>query len=178
MPSLLQQLAEAVVSGAGGHGRGKQGSRPPLDIAAMSLMLEIVSCVREALIGFDRKPDPDTGESVRDLASELLRHPDEADAVDWWTSQFRSWGGQIRAAISSDPDRPTRLWGVACPECSVKFIPEIRDGEQVKRPAVFVHWNRKLLQAIECSACTASWFRGEQLDQLVDRMRLQVDASP
>lgn len=169
MPSLFDQLAEAVQSGAGGMGHGKQQSRPPLDIACMSLLLEIADTVADACRSYSLKRTFDTPKDLRQVASQLLRVGDE-DLTSWWTDQLRSWCGQIKAAISCDPDRSWRLHGLACPECGADSIPERTPDGTMRTPAIEVVWRAGLVRAVACRMCGATWMRGEGLDTLAERV--------
>jgi hypothetical protein len=170
MPSLLAQLIEAVQTGAGGSGKGKQESRPPLDIACMSLLLEIAGDIAEACRSFDIKRDFDIEKDLRHLASAVTAVPDNGDEIDWWTERVRRWCGQIRATISSDPDRSWRLHGVPCPDCGTKHVTEQQNGETLRTPVIQVKWVRGLVRYIQCQACEAVWYRGADLEQLAERL--------
>jgi hypothetical protein len=178
--SLLDQLTEAVQSGSGESGRGVQGSRPPLDVACVSLLIDIAEAVREACRGFDIKRQFDTAKDLRRLASRLVAEQDNDDEIDWWVDALHGWCRHIRSAISIDPDRSWRLHGVPCPDCRTMHILENDDGQAVRRPAIHVIWASGLVRAIQCQACEATWYRGTSLDALVgqiEQQRLQQRAS-
>jgi hypothetical protein len=162
LPSLLDQLAEAVQTGRGGNGRGKQGSRPPLDIAAMSLLIEIAGTTRDALRGYAIKRSGDTPRDIRALASQLLRVADDT-LTQAWIGQIQHWAGQIRATISNDQDRPWHLHGLPCPECKATSVPN-PNGEGGRLAAVTATWSRGYVRAVECHMCGWCVFRGGELD--------------
>lgn len=168
--SLLEQLTEAVQSGAGDSGPGVQGSRPPLDVACVSLLIEISDAVRDGCRGFDIKRRFDTAADLRQLASRLTREQDNTDEIAWWVEALRGWCSRIRATISSDPDRSWRLHGIPCPDCSTRYVHEWDDGQKLRRPAIHVIWSNGLVRAIQCNACAATWYRGTDLDDLCARL--------
>lgn len=170
LPSLFDQLTEAVQSGPGSGGHGRQGSRPPLDVECVSLLLDIAGAVADACRGLELKRTFDTPEDLRSVVSRLIREPDSGDEQDWWVTQIRAWCGQIRATISSDPDRPWELHDVPCPECGARTTHSNNDTERVRRPAITVWWSRGYVRAVECRVCTAVWYRGTDLETLVERM--------
>lgn len=175
LPSLYDQLAEAVQNGAGSQARGVQASRPPLDAIALSLLVDIDGTIREACRDRDVKRAFDTHRDLRGLASSLLRES-EGDELDWWTGKLGEWAGEIRAVISSDPDRPTRLHSIPCPACRATHVTE-RDGtDHVRRPAIVVSWANGYVRAVECRMCGAVWFRGADLEKLADDLITFRDA--
>lgn len=176
MASLLDQLTEAVQSGAGSReGSGVEGSRAPLDVACLSLLFDITETIRDAMRSFDVKRTFDTGRDLRALVSRLTREPDSDEEQEWWVGRVNGWCGQIKATISSDPDRPWQLHNVPCPECRAKTVTVAEDGEEVRKAAVLVTWSRELVRAVECRACGAVWYRGTDLETLVERMLARHD---
>lgn len=168
LPSLFDQLVEAVQSGRGSEGHGRQASRPPLDIACVSLLIEIAEAVADAMRSYERNRTFHTPTDLRSVASSVVADPDGDQ--DWWTEQIQSWCGQIRAVISNDVDRPWHLHGVACPECAAIHVTNPEDGELVRRPAVVVTWARGYVRAVECRMCGAVWYRGSDLERLVEKI--------
>lgn len=170
MSSLFDQLSDAVQTGAGTQAHGVQGSKPPLDTACLSLLIEIAEAVADACRSLTVRRSFDTPTDLRAVVSEMGRRTDDGDEQDWWVGQLNSWCGQIRAAISSDPDRPWQLHNVACPDCAARTVPVADAGETVRRSAVLVTWSRGYVRAVECRACGAVWYRGADLDRLVEQM--------
>jgi hypothetical protein len=176
LPCLFMQLADAVQTGAGGHARGKQQSRPPLDIVCMSLLIDIAETVADACRSYDLKRYRDTPRDMRQVASTLVRIGDD-DLTDWWVGRLHRWCGSIRSNISNDTDRPWHLQGLPCPHCAATFAPDVdEDGLPIRRPAVIVTWRGGYVRAVECRMCTAVWYRGSDLETLAEQILAQRHA--
>ena len=166
LPSLFDQLAEAVHSLTSQGNNGRQQSRPPLDLNCLSLHTEITTTIRNALHQHHRKPLESLNLDLRSLVSELIRTKNP-EPIQQWTEQARTWAGQIRTAISSDSDRAWRLWGFPCFECRATHTQERQpDSTYIRVPAIRVIWSNKLVRGIECAACGMTIMRSGLLDRI------------
>ena len=171
LPPLLVQLEDAVTDGRGGHARGKQQSRPPLDTACLSLLIDITTTTMEFINEHHlerRTPDLD----IRRVASHLVALGDR-DQIDWWIGTIRHWGGHITTLISNDPDRP-RAIRIPCPYCGVYRV-RITDphGMWLTTNAVYATWSKGLVRAVQCRACGMVAMRGQALEELADKILTQ-----
>jgi hypothetical protein len=173
MGSLFDQLVEAVETGAGSkQGHSKPGSRPPCDIAAMSLLIEIAEAVRDACLGLEIKRKRSTPDDLRQVCSRIITGAasgDGTDELDWWTAKISEWCAQIRITISNDPDRTWRLTGYACLDCGADAKIEVRDGYHYRVPVVEVVWREGLVRAVHCTECNHTWMRGSEFDEIAAR---------
>lgn len=178
LPSLLDQLAEAVKSLTSSAGPGKQQSRPPLNVDCMSLLLEITEAAGEFLREHRIKRKFELGDDLRQVASKLTVIGDD-DQSDWWVDECRHWAARIRLMISNNPDRPWNLHGLPCPDCGAKTVPDVTaDGSAVRVPAVVVEWARGYVRAVTCRSCDAVWLRGAELEDLAEKILANTHVSP
>src|SRR6266496_1146811 len=171
LPSLWMQLHEAIESGAGVQtgGRGQQ-SKPPCDAAALSLLLEIATDVRNGCLTARVKRSHDVPRDLRSLVSHVNASADPA-ALTMWHTLIRSWVARVRATISNDPNRPWPMHGAACPVCSSTTTTVWEDGEEVRVPALVVHSEAGVINRIECRAYCGEVLNGDALTQLLyDRL--------
>jgi hypothetical protein len=121
VPSLLDQVVDAVASSRG-HGRGaRRGGRPPLDPAAVDLLHEIERHVgpgRRMLLG-------------RRVWAWVRAHHADPAAPDL----LRSWVARARDIV--EPPRPIGL-AAACPACGARTVLVEDSGEWVRRTALHV----------------------------------------
>lgn len=139
IPSLLDQLAEAVESSTGtGHG-SKGVHRAPIGLAAAELLGEITRAV-----GYRDQPGRTLVDTVRAWAETPSADPDIAE----------SWASRARETVT--PNRTFELAG-ACPICRTRYVWTLDDtGRRVRRAAIQVNYASR---SARCAApnCTASW---------------------
>jgi len=166
MPSLWTQLHEAIESGAGLQtgGRGQQ-SKPPCDSTSLSLLLEIATDVRNGCLNARVKRSRDVPRDLRSLVSHVNASLDPA-ALTMWHTLIRSWVARVRVTISNDPDRRWRMHGAACQVCSSTTVPVWEDGEETRQPALIVHSEAGVIDAVSCDFC-GSTLNGDDLTQLL-----------
>jgi len=173
LPSLFDQLVEAIDSGRGGAGHGKQTSKPPLDAQALSLLIEIAEHIRSGCWNWRVKRTFDNPRDLRQIVSAVIRHnqPTEIAATH---KQIRGWASKIRTLISSDPDRTWRMHSAACRVCGSVSVPVFADdGTQTRQPALAVHSADGVIDHIECGFC-GSILTGPDLAAIVtDTLRAQ-----
>ena len=172
LPPLLVQLEDAVTDGRGGHARGKQQSRPPLDTACLSLLIDITTTTMEFINEHRLERQPRLELDLRRVASRLVGL-DDSDLTDWWTQAIRHWTGHIVGLISNDPDRP-RAIRIPCPYCGVYRV-RITDphGMWLTTNAVYATWSKGLVRAVQCRACGMVAMRGQPLEDLADKILTQ-----
>lgn len=176
LPSLLDQLVEAMESGAGDKTGRMQASKPPLDTACMSLLCTITDTVRDGLRQRDIKRTFCLADDLRALVSAVNRQGD-LDCIDQWARHLRSWAAQIRATISNDPDRTWRMHGAACRVCGSTSVPVYGDdGDKTRQPALIVHSEDGVIDLIRCDFC-GSELNGPDLVDIVRRAPRAVTVS-
>lgn len=183
VPSLWVQLEGAVAySGNGGSAVAK--SKPPITTGVVALIIEISTATTETateLAGESRRNVP---ANLRAIAATFVGKPD-IDLLDWWVTSVKDWVRQARVLLRLDPDRPKWARGTRCPDCGADTATAQQDGETVRTPALSISWSAPEgsrdqhhadsewhVRAIECRACSAVWWRGADLDQLVTDMLL------
>lgn len=166
IPSLWDQLVEAVGSGAGGKARGVQRSKPPCDASALSLTVEIADAVRAGCVGLRIKPRGDVPRDLRSAVSGTIRlQDDEANAR--LLSVLRGWVARIKTAVRNDPDAPWRMHGAACRVCQSTSVQSWDDdGEETRIPALVVHSRGGVIDSVSCDFC-GSKLVGQDLARIV-----------
>lgn len=178
LPSLLEQLTEAVQQGTeqqGGH--TVPGSRPPADIAAMALLIGIAREIRDGCIDWRVKRAHDNPRDLRAWVSEVIRRGDQ----NTWRGLHRLmrwWAGQIHGILAADQDRTWRMHGAACRVCQSTRVPTYDDeGQEAHQPAIIVHSQDGVIDRIVCDFC-GSELTGPQLVEIVrDTLRQRDRAS-
>lgn len=175
LDSLLDQLVEAMNSGETGGAHGVPASKPPVDAAALSLLVDITNTVRDALRDRGIKRTFRLGDDLRALTSAVNTQGDPA-RIAACTRLGRSWAAQIKATISNDPDRTWRLHGAACRVCAATTVPVFADdGTETRQPALIVHSEDGRIESIECGFC-GSLLTGPMMLDIVREARKNVDA--
>jgi hypothetical protein len=168
LPPLLDQLVEAMESGREGNTHGVPASKPPMDAACLSLLVEVTNTVRDALRQRRIKRSFDLDVDLRALVS-AVNTDSNPEQVDRCARLLRSWAGQIKAAIANDPDRTWRMHGAACRVCGSVTVPVFGpDGELTRQPALIVHSEDGVIGSVECSFC-GSRLTGPELVDIVRR---------
>lgn len=166
LPSLFDQLIAAVESGAGGRAHGVQESKPPLDAAALALLIDIADHVRSGCWNWRIKRQHDTPKDLKAVVSAVIgnRNPRE---IDQTVRKIRSWVSQIKATISSEADRTWRMHGAACTVCGSTTVPAwLDDGTETRQPALIVHSDDGVIGKVECGFC-GSILTGDDLTAMV-----------
>jgi hypothetical protein len=148
LPSLLDQLLDAVHPSQGGGGAGAGPHRAPADLSAA----ELVAQIRRAV---GARPEQDLAMRLRSWAS-LANHWRGTDPVrlTWAADSAEYWVSAAQGVL--DPPRPLDLVA-ACPECESRIVYVNDDsGELVRRPALQVD---RITGTARCLArgCSATW---------------------
>lgn len=167
---LLRQLAECVMVGSEGGGRGVPGSRAPANADALDLWHEIAHDTHSWAAGLslprrdpgDRHPIPWIGRLLRSVASSPA--PDEVHvAVE---RKARDWTRRITVMVTGTPEQ--RGIRGACPECGHSMVIEDREGEgrvQVYAVVLAVRVvDERVLRWLACRACGWSMSLGEHAE--------------
>jgi hypothetical protein len=153
LPSLLDQLVEAMDGGETGGAHGVPASKPPMDAASLSLLCTITNTVRDGLRQRRIKRTFRIEDDLRALVSAVNTENDPA-RIDACARLLRSWAAQIKATISNDVDRTWRMHGAACRVCGSKTVPVFdEDGTETRQPALIVHSNDGVIDLIRCDFC-------------------------
>jgi hypothetical protein len=175
LPSLLDQLVEAMYGAESGGSHGVPSSRPPVDTAALSLLCRITDTVRDALRQRKLKRSFVLADDLRSLTSAVNTEGDP-DRINDCVRLVRSWAGQIRATISNDPDRTWRLHGAACRVCASTTVPVFdADGGETRQPALIVHSDDGRIDKIECGFCGSVLTGPMMLDIVRNAERVSLD---
>lgn len=173
LPSLLDQLIEAVANGAGQKTGSAFGSRPPLDAGALALLIEIATYIRDACLDRGIKRKRDNRLDLRTLVSAVNSDGDEV-RIDACTVKIRGWCARIKTAISNDPDRTWRMHGAACTVCSSTQIPAWdEDGNLTHQPCMIVHSDDGRIDKIVCDFCGTT-LTGPDLVEIVRDTRAAI----
>ena len=146
---LLLQLEEAVASSGSGTGGGSnERAGLPINLGALDLLTYITKEVNRHL--------PKSLWRTLSLTARIqtwegqVQHSEyEAAVMEQKLEQFVD---EIRECLDPEPRRS--LPNVACPECLMRVLPRIMDGETVLVPVITV-WPKRLVA--ECQQCEAHW---------------------
>jgi hypothetical protein len=159
LPPLWEQLLEATDSLTGRAAAGAR-SRPPCSTRALSLQVEIEGKVRWACRVAHIKRTFELPRDLRQLVSAINRENDTTN-IEAWHAQIHRWAGRIRNIL--DPRRAARLHGAACRVCSSTTVLAWDDaGEETRQPALAIHSEDGMIQALECGYC-GSTLTGDDL---------------
>ena len=177
LPSLWAQLVEAMDKNTGDQGNGKLQSRPPVNTAAMSLLLEIAGAVRTERRDRRLKAALDTPLELRAVISDVIReldrpHPDNPQWTvwQWWEVTVRSWTARVRAAVGQSDTY--RLHNAVCLTCGATTVPAFdTDGTETGRQPALIVWSPDgVVSSVDCDMC-GSRLADIQLRDLWDRAR-------
>lgn len=171
-PSLWMQAEQALTTGteAGGTGKSPLRERSPADLDLMETMLTIRESMSWQLTGRGITPKPGMQAQMRQLAAHVVTN--EPQHVQWWTYRFEQWERVLAVylrAIDTGP-RPVRLRNSSCPKCHVAQVTVETDSGPIVAPALVIDFVNGWIRAAECTACGASWFRGDDLGQLAEQL--------
>jgi len=180
LPSLLDQLEDDLGSTSGASGRSKPGSRPPLNMTALSLLGELEVVILDAIAGEDLEKRQQTlARHLRQVVAHLVSTADP-DVVDWWARLAKSWHGEVAACLPGEDEgasqRPIR--GMPCPDCQTWTVERVADGLVYRDPALTLVFAARMVRHALCRACGASWFRGDPLIALADSFNTQARTGP
>lgn len=177
LPSLWDQLIEAIESGNGQKTGSIEQSKPPCDSTALSLVLEIATAVRDTCMLAKIRRTHEVPKDLRQIVSHVIRQADQA-ALDKSHTLIRGWAARVRVTISNDPDRTWRMHGAACRICGSTTVPVWdQDGDESRQPALIVHSEDGVIHGIECAFC-GQRLDGDDLTQLLyDTLRRPAQLS-
>lgn len=179
VPSLWRQAETALQTGmeAGeGGNRTPLRERSPADLDLMETMLTIRESMAWQLPGRGIVPRGGVPTQMRQLAAHVATN--EPQHVAWWTYRFAQWSRMLARylrAVETGP-KPVRLRNAPCPECGTRQITlPTDDGPKVVPPILIDFTEAGWIRAATCSACMATWWRGEDLHRLADRLPRHAD---
>ncbi len=170
LPSLLAQLEDDLGSTSGASGRSKPGSRPPLNMTALSLLGEIDSVLLDAVKGEGlQRRTGSIGDRLRQVVAHLVSTADP-DVVDWWARLVKGWAAEVQACLPGEDqgaaERPIR--GMPCPDCDTWTVDRIVGADKFIVPALALVFANRYVRHALCRSCGASWMRGEPLRVLAE----------
>jgi hypothetical protein len=187
IPSLWDQSTIAL---NGGETQIGQGSKPlrersVADLHLLELRADIRETVRDALetLAADfttaaARNRPFTITELRTLASTVAAK--QPDRLAWWTYLVTSWCNRLTAYLNTAEHeaRPIYLRNSRCPLCRVGqvILDKDADGERKIVPAIVIDFRDGHVRAATCQACTATWFRGGDLEKLADDLGVGLPA--
>lgn len=113
----------------------------------------------------------DTVSDLRRLAAVVVTERSQP-AVDRLARAYRRFAARIETTVTGD-DESLDLHAVrhsACPACLAMWVVSDRDGETIREPALVVALQDGHVRHVTCRACGAGWWRGEDIQDLTDRM--------
>lgn len=172
VPSLWDQAVEALGTSNTDMDYTGGGSvhRTPCDIDLMEIMSQVRESVDFNTAKRGNKPTGTVPQQIRHLASLIVTN--EPGHVPLWADKFWAWTRALEKylqAVQTEP-KPRRLRGMSCPECQISRVVHEIDGERVSNPPLIVDFRDGYMRAAYCEGCGATWFRGEQMLDLMDRL--------
>lgn len=181
LPSLFDQLQRYVLRKGGGSSGGGVG-RLPISATVVDLLLEISGEASRGIKRLGMSPRESAPANLRGICAELAgREPADRD-VKVWDENLHGWISRTRSALGLDPERPRWARGVACPSCEATHAIGSDGVGETRVPALGISWGGPdsddtyasdlewKVRAVQCGACEAVWWRGPDLDALVDQM--------
>lgn len=168
-PCLLAQLAEALAVGGESGGRGKTGSRLPINADVSDLWWEVSTSTHAwaASLGIERRPPagfrsstPWVGVLLRKAAADSMSRgfAEMADRIE--TNALR-WTRRIEGMLSGLVEqRPVR--GATCRVCAASWVTEVRPGDGTYRVPAIVLIVRDGERDLVCLACGWSQVLGDE----------------
>jgi hypothetical protein len=168
VPSLWRQAVLALYS-PGEPGNGGAGvvarERSVMDLDLLEVCTLIRRTVWAELRTRGEVPPITVPAALRRLAS-LVTAP--GSDLDWWEYRFSSWARLLAAHLQTGERQPSavHLRGASCPECDTsRVLVESSDGP-VFEPALVIDFAHGIVQAARCGSCSATWWRGAELERL------------
>jgi hypothetical protein len=179
LPSLLEQLAGEDARHDGLRS-SYTGSRPPINTGIVALLTDIGDTSRRQLKDLGSADHgADMVRNVRAATTATIVTSDD-DEMSIWLYVLVRWRHRARQELQLDSSRRQWLRGIACPQCgsTVALGKSPNGGERMQTPALAVTWAEPAdgrahvehewrWEAIDCRACGASWWRGENLHHLL-----------
>lgn len=163
---IWDQLSSEVAGGASPGPRAR-GSRPPVKLSVVSLIMDVRVAAREGSEDLAHRCTPDAMANLWLIHGALVAKPDE-DLIGWWSDAVQEWANRGDAILS--PHALERLYGAICPICASVSGNALQDGEWVKVPAIEVGWDDDSVKVVCCRVCGSRWDRDDNLSGLFDRM--------
>lgn len=123
-----------------------------------------------------------TAVELRAIAADFVSERPDADVFSWWVEAIIKWERDIKTTLGLNPALPRNLRKTTCPNCMASMV-QVKDGsgEAVRTSALTVAWTCPpgqqhnadtdwTVRAIECLHCGHAWFRGSDLEELVDQI--------
>jgi hypothetical protein len=170
VPSLWEQATWALTTGSessGGSNASPLAMRSPADLDLMEIMATVREVIALQLDGRKIHARTTVPEQVRQLAAHVVGH--EPQHVAWWEFRFAQWArllGVYLQAVDTGP-KPIRL-RTPCPLCKTRQVTIESDNGPVVVPPILVDFENGWIRAATCTACTAVWWRGDDLNALAD----------
>lgn len=154
-----------------GSGQPSHKSRPPATLAVVALVMDVTAAAREGADDLLGRMHATTPDNLLGVVYALGQRPDP-DLIAWWTTAATDWTHRARVLLGEEPNLTRDVYGAQCPCCDAMFVVLATEGEHRLTPAIGVVWQEQATQQYEvhlvhCRACSATWARGEDLDQLV-----------
>jgi hypothetical protein len=180
VPPLWEQAMDALHSAyrkAEGGGATPLAERSLVDADLLEATSMIRDSVRVALIKYGycfigrdgRTLDFHVWEFER-LATLIVN---EGMDLDWWEYQYGSWVRWLRNYLKVEHKvKAVRLRNSPCPRCGTSQVTADSDGGPVVVPAILIQFHKELVQAAQCLACNAIWWRGDDLHRLASLLHV------
>lgn len=178
LPSLWEQLETSAMWSGQGTGNGAFGGRPVISLGVVDLLMEVAAATSETVVEFAEKSRLNVPANLRAIAAAL---PEDFDLLTTWTGMVTGWTSKAREVLRLEPPHPKWARGISCPECGADTAMADRNGESVRTPALAITWTPPdreehqpdsawKVRAVECRSCSATWWRGDSMEHLVDAM--------
>jgi hypothetical protein len=167
VPSLWDQGSDALAGGMESAVRvSNAAERSPVDLNLVELRSLIRHTVSRELHARRVKPRADVPAQLSQLAAHVVTY--SADELWWWDYRFTSWASMLTLFLSVNDHVPTarRLRNSPCPACRVRQVTIESDDGPVVVPTLVVDFRDGYVQAARCSSCSATWWRGADLESL------------
>lgn len=173
VPSLWEQAEQALFGGEQQIGRGSKPlrERSIADMDLMETMADIRESVSMNLDGRKVHPKdrrPTVPGQLRQLASFVVTN--EPDHVELLGQKVAAWGRQLATylRVLDHKERDVYVRNTPCPECGIRQVAEMRDGEKLVNPAIIIEFGDGYVRAARCRQCNFVWWRGPDLEWLAD----------
>jgi hypothetical protein len=168
VPSLWRQAELALQTGREQQegGGSPLAQRSPADLDLMELLLTIRESMAWQLPGRGITPRDGIPAQIRQLAAHVTTN--EPQHVAWWTYRFGQWArmlGTYLRAIDVGP-KPVRLRNAPCPVCRTRQVTLETDLGEIVVPPILIDFENGWIRAATCTACSAVWWRGNELGEL------------
>jgi hypothetical protein len=176
IPSLWQQLADAMSHGGEQGGRSVPSSRLPFDVDVRDLRADIADTVVDALRSYELAARKDLPADLRQLAAHIASLAD-LDLAAWWQYRVKSWCRMASNALALDiKSQPRRIRDTDCPSCGASHV--TLDGAEgpERHPALLIDFHDGMVRAAECGVCGQQWGRW-MMNDLAEHLAMMRDAT-